>query len=157
MMRFISLIVLFTWSLSACAEGPKYSREQCIVRMNIEWGNISPNDKEKMIRLITDSIRKASDMGFARDPGGSTIQGENREFIYYQYRDDCENRISNMERLLSRVREATSESLPMMSVDPRSFEPSVDTIRSSGPWWKDREKPVGKRVTIDGKEYIKVE
>lgn len=157
MMKFISLILLFIWSLSACAESSKYSRAQCIVRMNIEWGDISPNDKEEMIRLIADSIRKASDMGFGSDPGGSTIQGESREFIYYQYRDDCENRISNMEQLLSHVREAASESLPTMSVDPRSFEPGVDTIRSSGSWWKDREEPIGKRVVIDGKEYIKVE
>ena len=158
MIKFISLILLFTWTLSACAESPKYSREQCIVRVNIEWADTSPNDKETMIRLITDSIRKAPDMGFNKVPASSAIQGENREFIYYQHEDDCENRISNMEKLLSYVREDNSNLiLPVIMVDLGGFKPGVETIRVSGPNWKDREEPVGKRVVIDGKEYIKVE
>lgn len=157
-MKLILLLFTSLWMLFACVNEPKYTRDQCIVRVNIEWKEISADEKERMIRLIANTIKKASDMGIAKDPGGSAIKGENRQFIYYQYRDDCENRISNMEQMLSHVREMISEpSLPSMFVDPGSFEPGVDTIRSSGSWWKDGEKPVAKRVIIDGKEYLKVE
>lgn len=158
-MKAILFLLSFSWVLSACAESPKpkYTREECIVRVNIEWGDTTANQKESMIRLITGSIRKAPNMGFNKIPASSAIQGSNREFIYYQHEDDCENRISNMERLLSHIREnARAESLPMMRVDPRRFKPGVETIRVSGPNWVDREKPIGNPVIIDGKKYIEV-
>lgn len=158
MMKLVLCLLLYALTLSACADSAKYSREQCIVRVNIEWAKISSNDKESMVRLITDSIRQAPDMGFNKIPASSTIQGKNREFIYYQHEDDCQNRILNMERLLSYVQESVNNvALPNMSVDPGSFKPGVDTIRLSGPNWKDREKPVGKRITVNGKDYIKVD
>ena len=52
---------------------------------------------------------------------------------------------------------ANNIGLPLLKVDTGSFKPSADTIRSSGPLWKDREIPVGKRIMIDNKEYIEIE
>ncbi|MCU5783434.1 hypothetical protein MA04_02734 [Alcanivorax balearicus MACL04] len=151
------LIIFFLlFGTIACAEGAKYTREECIVRINIDWGDASLNSKEATIRTITDAIRKAPDMGFNKTPASSAIQGNAREFIYYQYKDDCENRIENTKKLLRYVRDNITD-LPPLEVDSGSFRPGVDTIRSSGPWWKDRETPVGERVIIDDKEYIEVE
>lgn len=139
----------------ACTDEGQYARAECIVRINIDWSDTPLNIREAKIRVITNTIRTAPDMGFNKIPASSAIQGDAREFIYYQYKDDCENRIENSEKLLSYVR-ANITDLPSLEVDSGSFEPGVDTIRSSGPWWKDRENPVGERIIIDGKEYIEV-
>ena len=158
MIKLFLLGIILLFGMQACADSPQYTREQCIVRVNIDWREISPDEKESSIRLITKLINEAPLMGYGVDPGGSTIQGENREFIFYQYRSDCEARHSNMERTLTYVRaNANLDALPLLSVDPRKFKPGVNTIRSSGKWWSDQDKPAGKRVVIDGKEYMKVE
>ena len=150
------LVIFFLlFGLIACADKAKYTREECIARINIDWGDIPSNSKETTIRAITDAIRKAPDMGFNKIPASSAIQGSAREFIYYQYKSDCENRVENTEKLLSYVR-VNITGLPSLEVDAGSFKPGVDTIRSSGPWWKDRETPIGEHVIIDGKEFIEV-
>lgn len=150
------LILLLLLGPTACAEEAKYIREECIVRINIDWSNTPSTNKEDLIGAITDAIRKAPNMGFNKVPASSAIQGSNREFIYYQYKDDCENRLENTEKLLIYISKNVT-GLPPLEVDSGQFKPGVDTIRSSGPWWKDRDEPVGKRVIIDGKEYIDVE
>jgi hypothetical protein len=134
--NLILLFLLFSLGLAACAKEAKYTREECIVRVNIDWSNTPSDNKENLIRTITDAIRKAPDMGFNKVPANSAIQGDNREFIYYQYKDDCENRLENTKKLLVYIRKNTS-GLPPLDVDLGHFKPSVDTIRASGPWWKD--------------------
>ncbi len=150
------IISLWLFSLIACAEDVKYTREECIVRINIDWSGMVSDDKESSIRRVTDAIRKAPDMGFNKIPASSAIQGSDRQFIYYQYKNGCDRRIENTEKLLDYVRKNIAD-LPSMKVDLGHFKPGVHTIRSSGPWWKDREESVGKRVLIDDQEYIKVE
>lgn len=155
MIRSILVIFSLLFSLVSCAEEAKYTREECIVRINIDWADFSEDRKESMIRAITNAIRTAPDMGFNRIQASSAIQGSAREFIYYQYKYDCERKIINTKKILSYVRDSV-EGLPELDVDPRSFKPNVDTIRSSGPWWKDEEKPIGNKVNIDGQEFIEV-
>jgi len=134
-MKHYLIPLCFIILLTSCYEETKYTREQCIVRINIDWSNTQLNNKEYMIEEITDTIRKAPNMGFNKIPASSAIQGNDREFIYYQYKYDCENRIENTEKLLRYVQENVAN-LPPMEVDSRNFKPSVGTIRSSGPWWK---------------------
>lgn len=158
MIKTLAMWVLtLTLSVSACGDLPKYKRSDCIVRINIEWRNdINEEAKEHTIRSITDVIRTAPDLGFNRSPPSSAIQGNERQFIYYQFKDDCENRLENARLLLSHVRRML-ENPPPLEVDSRSFLPGLDTIRSSGPWWIDQEEPMGRKVEIDGEEKLIVE
>lgn len=120
----------------ACSNEPLYSRDDCIARVNIDWSRTFPDDKERMINQIMDAIRKAPDMGFNKTPPSSAVQGDARQFIYYQYEKDCANRLENTEKLLHYVRESL-DNHPPLKADSGSYSPGTDTIRVSGPWWKD--------------------
>lgn len=132
-MVFIGLFLVL--ASCVCAEEARYAPEECIVRVNIHWSNESSIDKESMILVITDGIRKAPDMGFNRIPASSAVQGDEREYIYYQHKYDCDNRWENMEKLLSYIRDNIDD-LPQIEVDPGKFSSGTDTIRASGPWWR---------------------
>ncbi|MCE2391696.1 MAG: hypothetical protein J4G09_09475 [Proteobacteria bacterium] len=113
MNKVILMLFFLISAIAACVEEPKYNREQCIVRVNIEWENMSDAHKENIIVIITNAIRSAPDMDFNRIPPGFSVKGTDREFIYYQHEFDCENRLANMEKLLSYVRSNTGHfSLP---------------------------------------------
>ena len=66
------------------AKKANYTREEGIVRINVDWGDAPSSSKEAAISVITDAIRKAPDMIFNQIPASSAIQGNSREFIYYQ-------------------------------------------------------------------------
>ena len=139
MKLFTACVLFVTVSVSACADLPRYKRSDCIVRINVEWpSGMNEETKEDSIRSIADAVRKAPDLGFNRIQPSSAIQGDKRQFVYYQFKDDCEHRIENAETLLSHVRRELGNQ-PSLTVDPGSFEPGVDTIRSSGPWWLNQE------------------
>jgi hypothetical protein len=145
------VIFSFLFVLSTCADdAPKYTRAECIVRVNIDWSGTPANGKETLINWITDQIGYVPDMGFNRIQPGFSIKGKNRQFIYYQHKYDCENRHQNMTKLLDYVRGRRTElSLPQMEVDSGSFQPGPETMRSSGPWWVDHEKPGINGVRVD--------
>lgn len=107
-MKHFLLNLAIALSLAACSDKPKYSREECIVRVNIDWSSTSSSEKENQIRRITDATRNAPDLGCNEVPASSAIQGESREFIYYQYKHDCENRLENTRQLLRYVQRQTN-------------------------------------------------
>ena len=75
-------------------------------------------------------------MGFNEIPPSSAVQGDKDQFLFFQYNRDCENRVSNTEKLLEYVHR-TVQGSPDMEVDKGTFQPGVDTIRVSGKSWID--------------------
>lgn len=130
----IFTIVITMISCGVDHEG-KYTREQCIFRVNIKWDKYE-GDKEMAIRRVMDNFRAAPDMGFNKVPPSAAVQGKNRQYIYYQLTDGCENRIENARKLLSFVL-TSREKMPALELDSGSFSPGVDTIRVTGEWWRD--------------------
>ncbi|EKE81447.1 hypothetical protein [Idiomarina xiamenensis] len=135
MFRF-TLFLFFLIGLNSCGTDARYTRSECIVRVNIDWTGTPLGKKEELIESITKAIRNAPNMGSNKVPMDFTIQGQSREYIYYQYSTDCENRFENTEALLEFARERV-KSPPYLSVDKNNYEPGSDTIRVSGPSWID--------------------
>lgn len=121
--------------LAACADEPQYHRADWIVRVNIDWSTTN-GDKRQLINHIADAFAKAPKMGFNEIPPSSAVQGDKDQFLFFQYNRDCENRVSNTEKLLEYVHR-TVQGSPDMEVDKGTFQPGVDTIRVSGKSWID--------------------
>lgn len=124
-------------ALSACAEDPQYHRTECIVRVNIDW-TTTDGDKDQLIQEILDVYLKAPKLGFNEIPPSAAVQGDMDQFLYFQHKYDCEDRISNTEQLLEYI-QGNVQGLPEMEVDRGTFQPAADTIRTSGRWWIDSE------------------
>ena len=122
-------------TLAACANEPQYYRTECIVRVNIDWSTTN-GDKRQLINQISDAFAKAPKMGFNEIPPSSAVQGDMHQFLFFQHKRDCENRVSNTEELLKYVHR-TVQGSPHMEVDKGMFQPGVNTIRVSGKWWID--------------------
>lgn len=65
MIRSITLVAIMSVSMLACAEGPKYRRAECIVRVNINW-DVADSDKRKVIKDIFDTYPQAPKMELDR-------------------------------------------------------------------------------------------
>jgi hypothetical protein len=136
MIKINLIFLLIIFSSFSCAEKTKYTREECIVRVNINWEGVPLGDKESLIKSLMDTVKSAPDMGFNKTPASSAVQGEDREFIYYQHKYDCENRIINMENLIKYSSKHIA-GLPTVEVDRGNFLPGPYTIRVKGPSWVD--------------------
>lgn len=128
-------LFFFGVALTACAEKSQYYRSECIVRVNVDW-TTSNGDKNQLLQQIFDVYPNAPELRFNRAPPSSAVQGDMDQFLYFQYKYDCEKRISNTKSLLEYVRENV-KGLPEMEVDTGDFHPGSDTIRASGKWWID--------------------
>lgn len=132
----IGCMALFIGSVSALSNGAdfKYLREDCIARIEIAWENESSADKEKTIRFIVEKILRAPKYDFNKVSPDMASRGENREFIYLQYKFDCVNKEENTRTLIAHFQDLVDVRL---TVSKGRFFPGVDTIRSYGEWWSD--------------------
>lgn len=157
MQNLMIFMLVMSAFVSSCSQSTStlYSRKECIIRMNIDWQKYG-GDREIMLERITRSARTARDMGFNKIPAGSSIQGDERQYIYYQFKFDCENRINNGKKLILEIEKSIGIK-NLITVDPRSFEPSANTIRNTGKWWKDGKDMFEDTINVDGKNYIRVD
>ena len=146
---------LLFFLLYGCSQGPKYYREDCIVRINFDWTGMTPGEKYAALNSFAKIYPKAPKKSYNEIPPSSAVQGENDEYLYLQYKFDCENRIPNTEDLVAYVKTQIASS-PNIEVDTGRFKPSIDTILSSGSNWIDSDPPIGEPIEIDGKKYIEV-
>ena len=157
MLRYGVFICLMVISLASCAQEtkPEYMREQCIVRINIKWENFT-GERNLMLESIMDAIKAAPDMGFNRIPPSSAVQGDRRQYIYYQFKFDCENKINNAKKLVKEVEKSIGIN-KLINVDANSYKPGPDTIRVTGKWWVDGKSKFDNAVETDGESFINVE
>lgn len=143
-------------SLAACSQEPKYYREQCIVRINFDWGTMPVNTRYDVMNQFAKVFPIAPKKSYNQLAPSSAWQGDNDEYLYIQHTAECENRLANTEDLLVHVRN-NLDLVPKMEVDSGTFKPSISTIKVSGSEWIDSDPPIGEPIEIDGKKYIKVE
>lgn len=112
----------------------KYLREDCISRIEIAWDSNPSLNKENSIELIFKVVLEPPYVGYNKVPPSIALQGENREFIYLQYKFDCVNKEINTLKIIRRLQELLDVN---MVVSKGKFSPNVETIRSYGDWWID--------------------
>lgn len=147
------LFILFSMSSAAIGES-KPLRQDCISRMEINWADTPDIDKEKIIHEVVRVIIHAPKKKYNLISPSLAVRGNHREFVYLQYSFDCGSKYENTLDLVRQIKDYIDIEI---TVSGEIFPPGVETIRVSGPSWADKEEQVGKRVTIDGKPYIKVE
>ncbi len=87
-----------------------------------------------MIRLIVEGVTSAPGESYNKVPPSIVVRGENRGFVYLQYKFDCVNKDKNTYDLVNYL--SGFVDVPMKVSEGR-FSPGIETIRSYGDWWID--------------------
>ena len=146
-----SLVLPFYILLSACSVGiegtgnnqqqdnlleieKKYYLKDCIVKVNLLWGNGFPIDKKyEAVRRMIELMKIAVVSGdFPFFSGGTT---RNASYITVYYSDRCEDRVSMTDRLIQDYLLPEEENFPEVSIET-DVVPAFDGSLPSG-WWLD--------------------
>ena len=132
----ILLILAFMLPAYSQAE-PEYTRSQCIVKMILEWENrIDLLDREEIIGSISIVFGNTFLEIYQSTPPSMTYQGDDREYIYIQYKSMCDQKYPTTRNILSRI-ESEFQNYVNFFVSDETIQPSPDTIDIYGEYWID--------------------
>ena len=121
---------------SARLETHKYSRSDCIVRVDFDWTDI-PEHEERLNMLLTigdEMIENFDDLSIPEASFSPDLTSANQ--IYLQFAKECERKAEFAEMHISRAL-STIGSRIHFTVSDETIEPSESTIDVKGPSWSD--------------------
>jgi len=132
------LILLLSLSIFGCADDIAPSRSECITRIEFKWSEQSAEDKATIISNFNDEFVRHYVTKVHKNaiPPSSAIQGDNQQYIYLQYTEECGSKVDTSKFLVNEVREVISD-LPQILFTEETFEPGLKTILVSGPYWRE--------------------
>lgn len=112
----------------------KYTRQECIQKVSLDWSNFTSAEIETTIREISTSIDKE-----AFPIGGFTFPWKAREELYLQFTESCEDKDRLVKELIETSVSPYVGRMPPYSISDEVVVPSASTISLRGPNWKDDE------------------
>lgn len=128
--------VLFSSIACSSGEASKYTRADCIVEVDLVW-NIEGVEKVKLLNFLADSIDGAESLGY-KGPflAGFTFQ-KNDTKLYIQYYSECEERLTNTEKLMGSVSTPALSGKVHYQISESRIKADVKTIMLEGAAWVD--------------------
>ena len=113
----------------------KYTRQQCIVKVDLLWEYSEQNQIESIIKSIFASFEKTAELSFIDNMPSYVVPWKNRNVLYLQFRNNCEKRIEMAHKFLSEASKRI-EKHPSYIVKKDIVEPHPSTIYITGEHWK---------------------
>ncbi len=131
---------LVSFALIACSSDsvnePKYSRSECIVKIDFNWQrDISTQYRNKIQAEIGDQIVKSLAENSAPAIGIS-YDHQSAETMYIIFTDQCEKRFELTEEYMAALTQAASGNYTFM-ISHEAVIPSENTINIGGEHWTD--------------------
>lgn len=138
-MRYLKLhiIIITLLFLLGCdqEEQSLFSRSQCIVEVELNWiDSVKNAEKQELLGLISNSFGKEFLDNYQLTPPSMSYKGEDNEYIYLQYREDCLRKHEITQDLLSRIT-PRFRGFVEFSVYEGMVYPGVNTIDVQGRSW----------------------
>ena len=120
---------------SGNSETPEYSREDCIVRVDLEWLIENPQERLQARNYLGETLADKFDE--AKAPLGGLSISDNGEQWYFQFREDCDRKFDFTRRAFDDLSNSPIFATFTYSVSKESITPGVDTISLRGDSWRD--------------------
>jgi hypothetical protein len=113
----------------------KYTRQECIVKVNLEWKQSDRAEIELTIKNLFASLEKTGELTFFDKMPSYVVPWKDRGTLYFQFKSHCEKRLEMAENFLSDASRRV-ENLPNYVVTSVKVEPHPSTIFITGEYWK---------------------
>lgn len=129
----VTLGVLSVDPAFAANEGPRYTRQECIQKVTLNWEGYPEAEIERTIRQISQSL---NDDGGALAPSYAFPFGARNEW-YLQFRENCENKKALTEEIIRGIISSSDATMPKYEISEEPVIPSPQTISLKGEYWKE--------------------
>lgn len=144
-MKWVLAISLFmiilgstTFTLSDSSEA-KYTRKDCIVRIDFDWSKYGVAEVEKLINRIGSNLDNDLESGIDMYIGGYIFPFKKRDVLYIQYFNKCEIKY-NMATSIFEEKIQPNINQPLNYVVSKEIViPSPNTIWLTGKFWREDE------------------
>ena len=136
----LSTVLLIFFFASACADiaEPKFSRSDCIAKVELDWeDSVDLPTREKVRQAIGDAISRTIADGSGLPRPSISYKGSDKELLYLQYRNQCDKKIEITNQLLTQHVAPRVSGFPVYNVSNEAVIPSTNTIEVYGPYWVD--------------------
>jgi len=145
MAAVLNVHAIFVVSLALCTqilwanENSVTTKQECIQKVVLEWGDRSPEEIEEVISEIADAL-----LSEWMRKGPNAITGvpdysfpfAHRNEWYFQYREGCEQKRSKTVYLIEQMLTPSIPRMPSYTLSDEQVTPSSRTIDVRGDHWK---------------------
>ena len=126
-----------TYDKNQSQDKEKYTRQECIVKIDLDWSGYELEQIEEVIRNIGDALRRTVDQGKAGNIPSYTFPWRKIGEWYMQFHEDCENKYELASELIKIEVVPYVENVPPYIISREVVVPSPGTIYVKGEPWKE--------------------
>jgi hypothetical protein len=130
----ILFIIAVTLLVTACDTKTKYTRSNCISKINLDWKGIDKNRSNVIENAMDQVIKTARNSDGLVAPNIST-QYSDYNTMYFQFPSKCEMKTKMTIELMDSIEKMGG--FPIYHVSEEVVIPSIHTIDVRGPDWID--------------------